>query len=78
MEEIIKRVRKRHPSLCEKEILRIAEVIRYHDGNSEILSREIFEKEIEKRMVKDRVFHCWTIKHTEFFIYQNCIKARWV
>jgi hypothetical protein len=78
METIIKRVRKNHPNLTDEKILIISKAIRYHDGKSQILSKELFEKEIESSMIKSGMFDCWTTKHTRFFIYENRTLKRWV
>lgn len=78
MQETINKVRKRHPELTQKKVELIAQMVNYHDGNSEILSREMFEKEVDNRMIMDKTFDCWTKVHTHFFIYPNCNKQRWV
>jgi len=63
--------------LTEDQLMSIEEVINYHDSTCEILSRDLFEDEIGKKLTKNGPFISWTSTNSEKYIYPHCKKNRW-
>lgn len=63
--------------LNDSQVSLIVDVINYHDSRCEILSRDLFESEIAKRLINSGEFQTWTNSDTEKYVYPNCKKNRW-